>query len=113
MASRYDDRAVVTNRLDSYKNIFEKRGVKQVVHYTTPVLSFPKSDQLSNVNVIDHVWTRGDHYYKLADFYYGDSTYWWVIAFFNKKPTEDLLAFGDIVMVPTPLESILAMYEDQ
>ena len=112
MASRYDDRAVIVNRLDLYRNVFENRGVKQLVHYETPTLPFPKPKQLNNIQVIDHVWTRGDHYYKLADFYYGDSTYWWVIAFFNKKPTEDLLAFGDIVMVPTPLESALEAYED-
>tara|TARA_R100000234_G_scaffold118838_1_gene100244 strand:+ start:4330 stop:4668 length:339 start_codon:yes stop_codon:yes gene_type:complete len=111
MASRYDDRAFITNNLDIYKNIFKKRGVKQIVHYASPELSYPSSQDLSSLNIIDHIWRRGDHYYKLADFYYGDSTYWWVIAFFNKKPTEDLLAFGDIVMVPLPLENVLSIYD--
>ena len=111
MASRYDDRAFITNNFDMYRNVFKKRGVKQIVHYSSPELTYPSPRDISDLNVVDHIWRKGDHYYKLADFYYGDSTYWWVIAFFNKKPTEDLLAFGDIVMVPTPLENALTIYE--
>jgi hypothetical protein len=95
MASRYEGNATFTNTLDLYRNVFRKRGVKQIEQYATQELEYPK---------------RGDHYYKLADFYYGDPTYWWVIAQFNQKPTEDQITFGDIIMIPTPLETILTIY---
>ena len=95
MASRYEGRQRIINNLDLYREVLKNRGVRQVEQYTTPVLQYPD----------------GKHYYKLADLYYGDSTYWWVIAQFNQKPTEDQLSFGDIVMIPTPLEAILGVYE--
>jgi nucleoid-associated protein YgaU len=110
MASRYEGNATFTNTLDLYRNVFRKRGVKQIEQYATQELEYPNSNQLSSVTVVDHIWKRGDHYYKLADFYYGDPTYWWVIAQFNQKPTEDQITFGDIIMIPTPLETILTIY---
>jgi nucleoid-associated protein YgaU len=111
MASRYEGRQRIINNLDLYREVLKNRGVRQVEQYTTPVLQYPDGKKISDLTVVDHIWSRGDHYYKLADLYYGDSTYWWVIAQFNQKPTEDQLSFGDIVMIPTPLESILEVYE--
>ena len=111
MASRYEGRQKMLNNLDLYRNLFRKRGVNAIEQYTSPVIEYPSPKQTSDLTVIDHFWSRGDHYYKLADAYYGDSTYWWVIAQFNKKPTEDQISFGDIIMVPTPIETILGIYE--
>jgi len=111
MASRYESRQKILNNLDLYKNLLENRGVKAIEQYTTPSLKYPNIEQISNLTIVDHIWTRGDHYYKLSNLYYGDPTYWWVIAHFNKRPTEDQLSFGDIVMIPTPLEGILETYE--
>ena len=65
------------------------------------------SDQLENIEGISHLWTLGDRYYKLADKYYGDSTMWWVIAWFNRAPTEAHLKIGDIIIIPTPLDDWL------
>jgi len=56
---------------------------------------------------VGHIWTLGDRYYKLAHQHYGESQYWWVIAWFNKKPTEAHLSLGDVVYVPLPLSRIL------
>ena len=50
----------------------------------------------------------GDRYHKLAEAYYGDATYWWVIAWFNKKPTESHISPGDVIRIPTSLGSILS-----
>jgi nucleoid-associated protein YgaU len=110
MASRYEGRQRFVNNFDLYKNVHRDRGVKRIEQYSTPTLKYPDSKDVSSLTVIDHIWGRGDHYYKLANFYYGDSTYWWVIAQFNQKPTEDQISFGDIIMVPTPLERILQSY---
>lgn len=68
-------------------------------------------EQRRQLDIIDHLWKRGDHFYKLAYSYYGDPTYWWVIASYNNKPTEAGLAFGTLVFVPTPLETVLSFME--
>ena len=34
------------------------------------------------------MWKLGDRFYKLADQYYGDPTLWWIIAWYNRMPTE-------------------------
>ena len=31
------------------------------------------------------MWGPGDRFYKLADHYYGDARYWWIINYFNKN----------------------------
>ena len=38
---------------------------------------------IKNFNLKQHIWKTGDHYYKLAHKYYGDATYWWIIAIAN------------------------------
>lgn len=111
MASRFDNRLVLNNTLDLYKNKFDERGVRAIQHYDTGHLSYPTSEEIRGINTLTHTWKRGDHYYKLSQIYYGDPTYWWVIAQYNKKPTEDKINFGDTVLIPTPLGDILDIYE--
>ena len=50
---------------------------------------------------------EGERIDTIAGSYYGDSTYWWVIALYNKKPTEADFKIGEIVYIPLPLEEIL------
>jgi len=54
-----------------------------------------------------HVWTYGDRFYKLANQYYNDVTFWWVIAWYNSVPTEANLKTGDLIQIPLNLESAL------
>lgn len=110
MATRYDDRSQNLNNSDLYYNVFKKKGLRQIVQYDTAVLTPITPEDMQKLTIIDHIWKRGDHFYKLAAQYYGDPTYWWVIAQFNNRPTEAGLAFGDIVLVPNPLEDVLKMY---
>ncbi|MHA2060668.1 MAG: hypothetical protein ACW963_00035 [Candidatus Sifarchaeia archaeon] len=110
MATRYDDRSQNLNNSDLYYNVFKKKGLRQIVQYDTAVLTPITPEDMQKLTIIDHIWKRGDHFYKLAAQYYGDPTYWWVIAQFNNRPTEAGLAFGDIVLIPNPLEDVLKMY---
>ncbi len=110
MASRYEGRPILTNDFDMYKSFFKKRGVKQIVHYINEFSKAITTEQREELEVVDHIWRRGDHFYKLAYLYYGDPTYWWVIASYNKKPTEAGLQFGSLIFVPTPLEAVLSIY---
>ena len=53
--------------------------------------------------------TRGDRYDTLAQTYYGDSEYWWIIAWFNKKPTEQHIELGETILVPLFLDELLSI----
>jgi len=53
----------------------------------------------------------GDRYFKLAHRFYGDSKLWWVIAWFNKKPTESHVDVGDLILIPTDLYQILNIFD--
>jgi len=57
-----------------------------------------------------HLWKIGDRYYKLAHKYYGNAKYWWVIAWYNKKPTESHMQLGETLYIPSPLEDILRYF---
>jgi len=51
-----------------------------------------------------HIWKYGDRFYNLAHKYYGDPTYWWVIAWYNALPTEADIRIGDVIQIPISLE---------
>ena len=110
-SSRYYSRPVVRNSTDNIKDKLEKNKLKYIEHFSTPQLSHPGVEDMSHINTVSHIWSSGDKYYKLANTYYGQTTLWWVIAWFNKKPTEAHLKLGDVIQIPVPLESILGIYD--
>ena len=46
-------------------------------------------------------------YSKLAHKHYGDSSLWWVIAWFNKRPTESHVTVGTVIVIPMPIQKVL------
>ena len=100
MSSRYRKRNVVNNNDDSYNEQFKNRGISSIQHYVTPELKYPKSKDLDGITIHTKNYSIGDRYYKLAQKYYGDPTYWWVIAHYNQKPTENLFSVGDVIYIP-------------
>jgi len=111
MASRYSNRKITRNKNELYKKFLEDRNVNYIRHFRTPQLSYPTVQQMRQLQKIGHIWTVGDRFYKLAHKHYGNSQYWWIIAWFNKKPTEAHFSYGDIVYIPMPLHKILSMLE--
>lgn len=110
MSRRYSTRRIVVNDLEMYKEMLKKRNVKKIFQYDTPVLNHPDSDQIDGLNLEAHRWTVGDRFFKLADKYYNDPRLWWVIAQFNKTPTESHVELGDLIYIPLPLGEIMRMY---
>jgi len=108
---RYSGRSVQYNDGDLYDEQFENRGVGFIKHFETPTLHYPTDAQKRNLRTSGHIWKFGDRYWKLAAEHYGDPGYWWVIAWFNKKPTESHMKPGDIVNIPEPLERVLDYYD--
>ena len=111
MATRYSNRKISRNKNKLYKKFLEDRNVNHIRQYRTPELAYPTPDQIRQLSILTHVWSTGDRYYKLAFEYYGNSKYWWVIAWFNKKPTEAHLKVGDVILVPNPLGKLLNFFD--
>jgi len=96
------------NNSETYKKALEDRGYPGgIIHYATPTLRHPSISEMAKLTRQQHVWAIGDRYYKLAHKYYGDSKYWWIIAWYNKKPTESHMQIGETLYVPSPIEDIL------
>jgi len=104
---RYSIRSVFTNTSETYKEVLEKRDLNKIEQYSTPRLKHINPAQIRKLSRIPHVWKIGDRFYKLAHEHYGDSKYWWAIAWYNKRPTESHVLLGDIIFIPQPLEMML------
>ncbi len=111
MSSRYRKRKILINNDASYNEQFKNRGVRSIEHFETAEFSYPKAVDLEGVTIQTENYSIGDRYFKFAQKYYGDPNYWWVIAHYNQKPTENLFNVGDIVYIPTPLTKILEIIE--
>tara|TARA_R100000664_G_C2681324_1_gene89209 strand:- start:145 stop:486 length:342 start_codon:yes stop_codon:yes gene_type:complete len=107
--SRYQLRKRVVNSHKMYDEFFRERGVKFIKHFRTGKLKYPSASQLKRLVTISHIWKMGDRYEKLAQNYYGDSRYWWVIAWVNKRPAELTNKLGDVIFIPTSLEDTLSL----
>ena len=101
---KYKNRKSYVNSLDEYKDLIENRGVTNIEHFLTFIINNPNYS--NGYITYEHVWKKGDKLYKLANQYYGDMTYWWVIALYNNKPTEAHYSVGDIVEIPVSPEEV-------
>ncbi len=109
--SRFDVRRVIVNDDQGYQeDILERRGIKTMTQYSTPILTYPTPNQIRDLNVKGVTWKRGTSLSKLAAKEYGDSKLWWIIAWFNKRPTDAHFNIGDKVFIPKPLEKIIRQF---
>jgi len=99
-------RDIFDNFDEKYDKIIGPRGRKLINQYATKRLKFPSDREMRKITSVPHTWKVGDKYWKLAQTHYGDSELWWLIAWFNQKPTENHCRNGDTIMIPFPLERI-------
>ncbi len=109
MSSRYKNRSVVKNRNELYETFLEDRGVNMVRHYRTANIKHLTSAERRQIRNVKVLWKQGDRFWKLASKYYGDPTYWWIIAWYNQKPTEASVQVGQTLLIPTPLNKVLEL----
>tara|TARA_B100001059_G_C17366146_1_gene347498 strand:+ start:35 stop:376 length:342 start_codon:yes stop_codon:yes gene_type:complete len=108
MAKRYNNFRILNNSNEYYRFLRKRRdGLKNIQHYETPILYHPSVIDRANLETTVYIWSSGDHYYKLAHQFYGDSAYWWIIAWYNGKPTEVDVMPGDAITIPLDIERIL------
>lgn len=105
--SRYETKFKFKNNREAFKQHFDQRDVKFIIQYTTPKFGHIDQDGMINLQVYTHIWKTNDRLYKLAFEHYNDSQLWWIIAWFNKKPTESHFEVGDTVYIPKPLNKLL------
>tara|TARA_Y100000296_G_C4945926_1_gene143811 strand:- start:23 stop:307 length:285 start_codon:yes stop_codon:yes gene_type:complete len=89
---------------------FLNRKILQATHYATPIIEYPTVEEMHEFTITSHVWTQGDRFYKLSDYYYGDARVWWVIPWFNKRILESDYLLGDSILIPKPLELALTYF---
>ena len=111
--SRIVNRLKIINSLELYRPLFENRNVRYIKHYGTPDISYPTVEEMSFISTTTHIWHKGDKLFKLAFKHYGNSEYWYIIAWFNKKPTEAHFKYGDVVFIPNPLSLVLSLFKDR
>tara|TARA_B100000424_G_C22935520_1_gene497810 strand:- start:2241 stop:2573 length:333 start_codon:yes stop_codon:yes gene_type:complete len=105
--SRFNDRKKAFNDEEMYKNLLDDRGVKKIIQYTTPVLKFPDEEELLRIQTVDYTWKQGDRFWRIASKHFGNPRLWWVVAQFNRKPTESHLTPGDVIKIPINLDVVL------
>jgi len=111
MVSRYDNRPTAINRSTRDEKLFEKRGIKFINQFKTARLNYPSVQEramLSNSPTV--VWKMGNRFYKMANEYYGNPKYWWLIAWYNQAPTESHIPVGVTIKIPMPFDKAYAIY---
>lgn len=107
--SRYNGRRRGLNDEEMYEDILSRRGVNEIVQYTTPKFKQILEEDRLRVKTVEYVWRAGDKFWRLASQNYGDASLWWVIAQFNNKPTEHHLSPGDVINLPIDLSVALGV----
>ena len=101
---KYTGREIVTNEEDEYKDLLEIRGIDTIQQFKT--FFFNRKNIKNSYGYHEHVWKKGDKLYKIANKYYGDIEFWWIIAMWNNKPTDANFKIGDVIEVPYPAGDI-------
>ena len=100
---------LLNNAHELYSEVLKKKGLKKITQYSTAQFNRPTIAEISELNIIDYAWQRGDRFYKIAAHGYGDMRLWWVIPWFNQKPLEADYEFGEIIHIPLPIERVLSI----
>ena len=107
--TRYANIEEVDNDDLDYKKVFKSRfGLSEkIAQLRKANLKYPKPEEFNKTVFKFEVWGVGSRLHKLAEQFYNDPRYWWVIAWYNEKPTDSDYSVGDVVRIPVPLETAL------
>lgn len=65
----------------------------------------------SMVNETLYVIQANDNWYKIAHRFYGNKDMWYIIAWYNKIPSDTLLKTGETLTIPASPEVVLNFME--
>lgn len=105
--SRYKNSRIAINKNEMYSDVFEEKGVKKITQFRT--YSFKKVPQevLDSIQTESYIWKYGDTYWALASKYYSDPNLWWIIAGYNRKPTEASIKLGEMIKIPLSVSQVM------
>jgi len=106
MANRFISRTTIVNNSEQYKEYLLERGLKHIVHYDTPIFSYPTEQELKNIPYTEYTWKYGDRLAKISSEFLGNPKDWWIIARFNKIATETDIKIGQTIKIPTDLTEL-------
>jgi len=113
MGIRYNNSQLIVNDEDVYEEFREARNTKNITQYATPQMPHLSVSQRLSITRFPHIWKAGDRYWKLSSKYYKDPSLWWLIAWFNQRPTESHVAIGETILIPQPATKILQYYHSR
>lgn len=109
--ARYNSYKILNNSNEYYRKLRQKRNnLKNIQHYETPILRHPTISERAAMDTVEHIWTVGDRFYKLADTYYNNPQFWWIIAWYNGLPTEAHVYPGYALSIPLNIEEVISTY---
>ncbi len=110
MPNRFDQINTLINDTSIYSKVLENRGVRFIEQYPSNPIREATTEMRLRLNKKYHTWASGDKLFVLSANYYDDPRYWWLIAWFNNRPTEQHIQIGDIIEIPIPLNVALGFY---
>tara|TARA_R100000664_G_C2715643_1_gene110873 strand:+ start:558 stop:905 length:348 start_codon:yes stop_codon:yes gene_type:complete len=107
--SRYSQTEEVENNDIDYKRVFKSRfGLSDfILQKRRTEIKYPDFETLASMVFTYETWTIGTRLHKIAEKYYGDPSYWWVVGFYNKKPVDADYSIGDLLKIPVSLEEAI------
>lgn len=107
MIQRYLNRKLFNTERTNANKLLQSRGISNTKIYETFFIEPLTDEEKSKYQTRAVIWQRRTRLYKLAHEFYGDSKLWWIIAWFNQKPTDSHFEPGERVLIPLQLEDIL------
>ena len=110
MPNRNDYRDIVINDKELREKIHDRKFVEEVKILTRIQHNVIVREDRKELGIthIKEFYDVGTKMYKLAHKHYGSPDYWWLIAWYNNKPTDNHFNPGDPIYVPFPLDVILS-----
>lgn len=112
---KWNEKAIeIENRDGIYQEFFNKLGHKKIDHLDLILFGDAmNSNFLSKISIKKRTYTSTEKLFKIASKEYGDPRYWWILAWFNGRPTDFDYKPGDVIYIPHPLEEVLLQYESR
>tara|TARA_R110000851_G_scaffold53504_8_gene126902 strand:- start:577 stop:924 length:348 start_codon:yes stop_codon:yes gene_type:complete len=105
MSNRNLYRDIFTSDKRLRERIYDRRFIEEASVLSRIPPNSPTDEELrKDLTHIQRIYKMGDRLYKFAYEYYGDVDYWWIIAWYNNKPTDTHFNIGDIVYIPRELD---------
>jgi|TARA_R110002020_G_scaffold306522_1_gene522475 hypothetical protein len=93
----YNDSLISINNTRLYKQMLKDRGVLSIKQFRTKYFS---EIDTSTIPSTEHIWQKNDKLIRLSNRFYNTKDYWWIIGYFNQKPTDAHYEVGDVVYIP-------------